>query len=152
MANMDNRGTKTSKDQPLASGLLSGLRFGLGVGVVGAVLLALACLGGSLVVSRVLRVDLSQASRPSSYIELQVQEDGCQVRALQANSVSVQNPRWVVMNLDGERLHTEPAEEPLDYRYSESGVFEIIMEAEVDGRFEEVSNGVRVFCEPEDGS
>lgn len=138
------------RESPLASGLWSGLRFGLGVGILGALLIVLVCLGGAFLLANVVGLDLSQSASTSPSVELSVGEDGCQVTRTELEASANLEPRWLVANLDGEPVHTEPAGDDHIFRYSEYGVFEITLQGNVNGQYQDISNGVRVFCEPED--
>lgn len=135
---------------PLASGLWSGLRFGLGAGLLGALIIVLVCLGGAFLLATVFGLDLSQPASRAPAVELSVEGDGCQVTRSELETEPVPELRWIVINLDGDLVDTQPAGEDLSFRYPEYGVFEIMLQANVDGEFENISNGVRVFCEPED--
>lgn len=140
----------SDRQGPLASGLWSGLRFGLGAGILGALMIVLVCLGGAFLLANVFGLDLSQPASRTLAVELTVEGDGCQVTRTELETEPLPELRWFVTNLDGVPVDTQPAGEELSFRYSEYGVFEITLQANMDGEFEDISNGVRVFCEPED--
>lgn len=142
---------QTERDAPLASGLWSGLRCGLGVGLLGTVMIVLLCVGGTFLAVKVFGVDFSQAAGSDPRVELSVDEDGCQVTRSEVRGETVGPLRWLVTNLDGDPVHDEAADRDLSFRYFEYGVFEITVQSELDGEFQDISNGVRVFCDPENG-
>ncbi|GEM_PF-4957064 len=111
-------------------------------GVVGMLLLVLAA---TLILVPQFNAPLQ--GKPNATIILKVGSDGCTVTRTDAvGPTSLEHFQWVVSNKDFQTMFTRSADDEHEFRYNETGAYDIVVQAWYKGAYVTVSNKVKIDC------
>jgi Immunity protein 17 len=111
-------------------------------GAVGMLLLALAA---TLILVPQFNAPLQD--KPDATMILKVGSDGCTVTRTDAvGSTSLEHFQWLITNKNFQTVFTRVADNEHEYRYNETGVYDMAVQAWYKGAYVTISNKVEINC------
>jgi hypothetical protein len=111
-------------------------------GIVGLLLL-----GGAAALILVPQFNAPLQAKPDATMILKVESDGCTVTRTDAvGPTSLKNFQWVVTNQAFQTVFTRSADDEHTYRYNQTGVYDMAVQAWYKGAYVTISNKVEINC------
>jgi hypothetical protein len=111
-------------------------------GIVGLLLL-----GGAVALILIPQFNAPLQAKPDATMILKVGSDGCTVsRSDPVGPTSLEHYQWMVTNKDFQTVFTRIADDEHEYRYNQTGVYDIVVQAWYKGAYVTVSNKVEINC------